>query len=307
MVQIKTVVNKINEIDNTYRNFEFEILAGDNDTNVICKENKCSFKFDFKTVYWNPRLSTEHERIVNLTNQNDVIYDCFAGVGPFSIPTSTKNKCIVLANDLNPNSYKSLVENFTLNRSKTQIKKEEDERRMNKEFFQEFPVRFSAFNLDAKEFIQTEVKNHLLKCFRFNLFEKYFSKSKFFVLMNLPAMATQFLSEFNDLLGKHASNEIIELLDTCSIERKNFILEYFKLNVYCYCFAKDDNDVLLTIKKVLDDLEASVVIEARNVRKVAPNKDMYCLEFQVPFKILFKMENYETARKKMKFDVENKV
>ncbi len=53
---IKTVVNKLSEIDNTYRNFQFEVLAGIKDTLVEVKENGCLFRFDFANVYWNPRL-----------------------------------------------------------------------------------------------------------------------------------------------------------------------------------------------------------------------------------------------------------
>ena len=83
MPTIKTVVNKLNGIDNTYRNFSLEILAGEKDTNVTVKENACLFKFDFANVYWNPRLGFEHERVVKLLNSNDVLYDVFAGVGPF--------------------------------------------------------------------------------------------------------------------------------------------------------------------------------------------------------------------------------
>ena len=41
-------------------------------------------------VFWNPRLSHEHERIVNLVDKNDVVHDMFAGIGPFAIPLAKK-------------------------------------------------------------------------------------------------------------------------------------------------------------------------------------------------------------------------
>ena len=63
---ITSVVNKTTAINNTYRNFSMEILAGCEDYNVIVKENYVKFQFDFSKVYWNPRLSTEHARIVQL-------------------------------------------------------------------------------------------------------------------------------------------------------------------------------------------------------------------------------------------------
>ena len=63
---IRTVVNKTAAINNTFRNFVMETIAGDEDYNVSVKENGVKFEFDFSKVYWNPRLSTEHERVVEL-------------------------------------------------------------------------------------------------------------------------------------------------------------------------------------------------------------------------------------------------
>ena len=111
------VVNKCSNIDNTFRNFEMEILAqkpdeekadktkknGDkkadknvcdtfdkNDFVVSVKENNAKFEFDFSKVYWNPRLCTEHQRMVDLLSVGDILFDVFAGVGPFSVPAAMK-------------------------------------------------------------------------------------------------------------------------------------------------------------------------------------------------------------------------
>jgi tRNA (guanine37-N1)-methyltransferase len=53
---IKTVVNKTNEIDNTFRNFKIELLAGENNMVTQARENGFAYQFDFSKVYWNPRL-----------------------------------------------------------------------------------------------------------------------------------------------------------------------------------------------------------------------------------------------------------
>jgi tRNA (guanine37-N1)-methyltransferase len=73
------------------------------------------FAFDFTKVYWNSRLHTEHDRLVQLFNPNDVVADVFAGVGPFALPAAMKG-CGVLANDLNPESYRWLSRNIESNK-----------------------------------------------------------------------------------------------------------------------------------------------------------------------------------------------
>ena len=52
---------------------------------VSVKENGVKFEMDFSKVYWNPRLSTEHDRLVGMLEEGDVLYDVFAGVGPFAV------------------------------------------------------------------------------------------------------------------------------------------------------------------------------------------------------------------------------
>jgi tRNA (guanine37-N1)-methyltransferase len=111
---IKTVVNKLDTIDSKYRNFEMEVIAGEEDFIVTQKHLDCTFTFDFSKVYWNTRLATEHQRLVNMFKPGEVVCDVFAGVGPFSVPAG-KKKVLVIANDLNPASYSSLKENIKNN------------------------------------------------------------------------------------------------------------------------------------------------------------------------------------------------
>lgn len=66
----------------------------------------CTFNFDFREVYWNSRLHTEHERLAaQFSAHSGVIVDVMAGVGPFAVPAA-KRGLAVLANDLNPDCYK---------------------------------------------------------------------------------------------------------------------------------------------------------------------------------------------------------
>ena len=288
------MVNKLSEIDNTYRNFQLEILAGVRDTMVQCKENGCEFKFDFATVYWNPRLSTEHERVVNQLQPNDVVYDCFAGVGPFSIPAISKRKCVaVMANDLNPNSFRYLLANYTFN-NKSKLKKKEQE--VKKGFVREHPAEpaileslfkfspsqeFAAFNLDARLFIQEKLKYHFIEIIRYLLKHKKetFATTQFYVLMNLPAMSVEFLDAFHDLYDNDETRLIKESLDE---ETRNSVC----LNIYCYHFAKSNDSELERIQERIRTQifkDESLKINSKHVRKVAPNKEMYCSMFKLKF------------------------
>uniref|UniRef100_A0A182FGN2 tRNA (guanine(37)-N1)-methyltransferase n=1 Tax=Anopheles albimanus TaxID=7167 RepID=A0A182FGN2_ANOAL len=176
----RTVVNKSNSIQNTYRNFEMELICGEPDYEVSIKENGCAYKFDFSRVYWNPRLSTEHQKITDMLQQGDLLYDLYAGVGPFTVPAAKKG-CTVVANDLNPDSYSALVINCGLNKVMRTVK---------------------CYNKDAVDFIKVELRKDLLA----KLADAKF-QGNIHITMNLPAMAVEHLVHFPGLL----SGESIEL------------------------------------------------------------------------------------------------
>ena len=100
------------------------------DLTATQKESNCIFHFDFDKVYWNSRLQTEHQRLLKKFAPEDIICtgilyfqfslslvgDAFAGIGPFAIPAAKTIGCQVYANDLNPESYKFLLENAGKNK-----------------------------------------------------------------------------------------------------------------------------------------------------------------------------------------------
>ena len=115
--QIRTVINKIDEVGehSEFRTFNFEVLAGERNTNVEVHESNCVFNFDYSKVYWNSRLETEHKRLINKFEPGQAICDVMAGVGPFAIPAG-KKRCFVWANDLNPHSYTCLQDAVVRNK-----------------------------------------------------------------------------------------------------------------------------------------------------------------------------------------------
>ncbi|XP_019846134.3 tRNA (guanine(37)-N1)-methyltransferase isoform X1 [Bactrocera dorsalis] len=246
----RTVVNKAATIDNTYRNFQLELICGEAQYQVETKENGVLFEFDFSRVYWNPRLSTEHERITKMLNANDVLYDVFAGVGPFSVPAARK-KCWVLANDLNPESFKWLQHNGKRNKCLTHMK---------------------TFNKDGRQFLLEDVKPDLLKRWK----EKTTADYSIHITMNLPAMAVEFLDAFRGFLNEE--------------EAKDFLNQQLNYpTVHVYCFAKGEDTKTLARALVEDNLGLSLTdnLEDINfVRNVAPNKDMYRVSFRLTNEIL---------------------
>ncbi|KAM6961271.1 LOW QUALITY PROTEIN: tRNA (guanine(37)-N(1))-methyltransferase, partial [Aplochiton taeniatus] len=238
---VTCVVNKTNTIDSTYRNFKMEVLAGEDNMVAKVKENGVTYEFDFSRVYWNPRLSTEHERVVNLLKRGDVVLDVFAGVGPFAIPAARRGST-VLANDLNPESHRWLQHNCRLNKVERKVR---------------------TFNQDGRAFIQGPLKEELPALLK--------GTAAIHVVMNLPAMALEFLDAFRGLLDQ-------ELPANANLPK-----------VHCYGSPR------LTIpkKEVVERASSRLgfSLEGRCsvhlVRNVAPNKEMMCVSFTVPKEVLF--------------------
>lgn len=166
--QIRTVVNKLGSIHNEFRVFDMEVIAGVEQFHTVVKEHGCLFKLNFKQVYWNSRLSSEHQRVVHDLAPDSVVCDMFCGIGPFAIPAA-KRGVRVLANDLNPRSAEFLKDNIRLNHVEHLV---------------------TPFNMDARDFVRhcraEELAGRLPRPTHY--------------LMNLPASAIEFLDVFPGLL-----------------------------------------------------------------------------------------------------------
>ncbi|XP_068194241.1 tRNA (guanine(37)-N1)-methyltransferase [Antennarius striatus] len=245
---ITCVVNKTKLIDSTYRNFKMEMLAGEENMVAKVKENGVTYEFDFSHVYWNPRLSTEHHRVVQLIKRGNTVFDVFAGVGPFAVPAA-RTGANVLANDLNPESYRWLQHNCKLNKMEKKIR---------------------TFNLDGRDFIQGPVKQELPALLK--------AKASVHFVMNLPALALDFLDTFRGLLPQeHSCDENLPM-------------------VYCYCFSKDDDPKTDVVKKASCSLGFPLEgqCSVHFVRNVAPNKEMMCVRFRIPKEVLFNSDHEHT-------------
>uniref|UniRef100_A0A0D3EP42 tRNA (guanine(37)-N1)-methyltransferase n=1 Tax=Oryza barthii TaxID=65489 RepID=A0A0D3EP42_9ORYZ len=167
--KIQTVVNKIDAIQNDYRTMQLEVLAGIDSLVTTVIESGLRFQVDLSTVYWNSRLSTERQRLVDHVFKNsDVVCDVFSGVGPIAISAARKVK-YVYANDLNPTAVEYLERNIVLNKLERKIE---------------------VFNMDARRFISS-------------IYSSQHVHPVTQVVMNLPNDAAEFLDVFRGISWNH--------------------------------------------------------------------------------------------------------
>lgn len=110
-----TVINKTGQIDNTFRFYKSEVLAGKNSLQTVHKENDVRIWLDLGNVYWCSRLQTERRYITEMIQRGESLCDPFCGAGPQVLP-ALKKGATVYANDLNPCAISCLERSLVLNR-----------------------------------------------------------------------------------------------------------------------------------------------------------------------------------------------
>ncbi|VDO78091.1 unnamed protein product [Schistosoma margrebowiei] len=320
-----------------------ELLAGVPDYITSMRENSVTLHLDISKVYCNPRLGTEHTRVVNslrpplpindpfltprpIPGDRVVVYDVFAGIGPFSIPAGRAG-CHVLANDLNPDSFIWLQKNVAQNSSRKRPLK-----------------NITCYNMDGREFIREILLPHYRKYGNSDTTESAdcdsisLSIDRFVVIMNLPQLAIDFLDAFVPPLNCIKSSNIINdnsvtvNLNDSSVIRQKFIKPLY---IYCYCFMRrnieSEQTIRLRLAKALNtnmtDLFQFVnstindeTIDNMNndkcfiknwhyrfVRNVAPYKDMYCAEFELYLPKLWLFYDYSSPTIKRSRTTENEL
>ncbi|CAI4063678.1 tRNA (guanine) methyltransferase SKDI_08G1140 [Saccharomyces kudriavzevii IFO 1802] len=287
--KIECVVDKVSSIATKFRTFPMKVIAGKSDSLVVeQKESNCTFKFDFSKVYWNSRLHTEHERLVKQYFQpGQVVCDVFAGVGPFALPAGKKD-VIVLANDLNPESYKYLQDNIALNKVTKTVK---------------------SFNLDGAEFIRQspqllqqwiqheeggkiKIPLPVKKRHRSQQQQELQPPQPRFkevaipshishYVMNLPDSAISFLGNFRGIFATptNAASDSVEMpwVHVHCFEKYPPGQPVTEHELHARVHAR----IIAALHVTVDELPLEAV-SLHLVRKVAPTKPMYCASFQLP-------------------------
>lgn len=301
---IKTVVNKTNNITSEFRTFEMEVLAGEDNFVVTQRETGCNFTFDFQKVYWNSRLATEHERLINSFKTGEVVCDVMGGVGPFAVPAG-KKPCLVFANDLNPESYKYLKVNINVNKVDAFVQPSNLDGR---EFIKRSPQILMEFQKSTLEIKYTPKhngtnNNKSKKNQKIEETEEPMRKkrvSTFTVpsfishyVMNLPDSAITFVDAYIGLYSNGYSKMTVEDVKQLPGYRLP------RINVHHFEKYKEEEMIDKDVKQELEKRMHAKIVEQLNheipvekisfhvVRQVAPCKLMYCISFELPEEVAF--------------------
>ncbi|GMK54022.1 hypothetical protein CspeluHIS016_0106080 [Cutaneotrichosporon spelunceum] len=291
---VTTVVNKLNSIHAQFRFFDMEVIAGKDDFVVSTHESGCSFTFDFSKVYWNSRLHTEHDRLLSHFAPGQVVADAMAGVGPFAVPAAKKG-AYVLANDLNPDSVKWMRENQARNKVEPRLRITEDDARA---FIHRAPLEAWTQPFRRSEAVRNRAWEKAQRAARMQAKkekeereaaglsepakeeEKEVSPAPQTIdhyVMNLPDSALEFLDAYK--------GSFTPLLSQPGYDRSTPLP---LIHVHCFTRELEPETASTDICEratgylghpVTPDMDG---FHLHAVRRVAPNKDMYCLTFRLP-------------------------
>ncbi len=120
---VRAVFTKVGPVSGPDRVRPLRRLAGESRTETTHREFGCLFKVDLSKVFFSPRLSTEHQRIAESVNEQEVVVDMFAGVGPFSILVAKRRGAVeVNAIDSNTEATRLIEENARLNHVESKVR-----------------------------------------------------------------------------------------------------------------------------------------------------------------------------------------
>jgi tRNA (guanine37-N1)-methyltransferase len=280
--RIRTVANKADEITTRFRSLPLELIAGDADFRVGVQHGSARLRFDYSKVYWSSRLHTEHASMAKSFKPGDLVWDMFAGVGPFAVLAAQRG-VRVLANDLNPHCCEAMLDNVKHNGLCELV---------------------HVYNLDAADFVAHATASlregaaeaggcggglHSVRMRSLpaagsggrqgmDMVEAAATEAEAswpaHVLLNLPADSVRFLGA---LRGLRVPTVLADDDRTTQVPPAPL--------VHCYCFTRLEG-ADLQLQEASERVAAAlgfppVDLRVRPVRSVAPGKMMLCIEFRL--------------------------
>ncbi|MEF8807617.1 class I SAM-dependent methyltransferase [Natronomonas sp.] len=101
-------------VSGTRREPSPEVVAGTGETETIHVEHGTKYAVDFSRVMFSPGNKAERARMGEAVVEGERVFDMFAGIGYFTLPMARAGAEVTAA-EINPESYRLLVENARLN------------------------------------------------------------------------------------------------------------------------------------------------------------------------------------------------
>lgn len=167
----KTVINKTGKIEESFRYYHSEVLAGPNVLKTVHKENGVKFFLDLEKVYWCSRLQTERIRIIQMIKKGETVCDPFCGAGPHVLP-AIKKGAKALCNDLNPSAIECLKKSLEINKLKCDLVENTDAKtfleKISNEKVDHFIFNLPEYSLDYIKFTENFKDKFYIHVFFFN-------------------------------------------------------------------------------------------------------------------------------------------
>lgn len=115
---VKSVLNKTSGRKGTFRLEDTEVIAGDDDTEVLHKEHGYTLKVNPQKVFFSPREATERQRVASQVRPNENVLVMFSGVAPYAICIAKKQPNVgkVYCVEINPDAHRYAQENLRINK-----------------------------------------------------------------------------------------------------------------------------------------------------------------------------------------------
>jgi len=114
--RVKKVYEKVGIHSGKFRVEKIKWLAGQKNPETIYTEWGCTFHVDVGKVFFNPRLSTERQRVTSFVKKGQTVAVFFGGVGPYAIQMAKHAQPRkVYSIEWNPSAEKYVQENIIRN------------------------------------------------------------------------------------------------------------------------------------------------------------------------------------------------